>query len=124
MAGFKEFEDIKAWQEARVFANELYKHTAQGAFTGDFGLRNQIRHTAISVKSNIAEGFKRETDKEFIRFLYIARASAGEIRSQLYIARDLNYIPNDESSALINQCRKISGIIFKLIKYLTKNRST
>ncbi|KAA3615274.1 MAG: four helix bundle protein [Calditrichaeota bacterium] len=124
MPGFKKFEDIKVWQEARGLTNLIYTITAQDVFRRDYGLTDQIRRAAISVMSNIAEGFERETDKEFIRFLYIARASAGEVRSQLYIAKDLNYIANEEINVLLDQCLKISSMIYNLIQYLKKERST
>ncbi len=85
MAKFNSFEEIIAWQKARALNSELYLITDQGDFSKDYGLRDQIRRASISITSNIAEGFERETTKEFIRFLYIAKASSGEFRSQLYL---------------------------------------
>ncbi len=89
MAKFNSFEEIIAWQKARELNSDLYLITRQGNFATDYGLRDQIRRASISITSNIAEGFERETTKEFIRFLYIAKASSGEFRSQLYLASDL-----------------------------------
>ncbi|MCA9731831.1 four helix bundle protein [candidate division KSB1 bacterium] len=121
MPVFKKFEDIQAWQDARVLANSIYAITQEESFSRDFGLRDQLRRAAISVLSNIAEGFERETTQEFIRFLYIAKASAGEIRAQLYIATDLRYLTNEEAKQMIDICIKISSMIANLIKYL-KNK--
>ena len=92
MAKFNSFEEIVSWQKARELNVEIYKITnSSDLFHKDFGLRDQIRRASISISSNVAEGFERQTTKEFIRFLYIAKASAGEVRSQLYLAFDLKY---------------------------------
>ena len=88
----KSFEELIVWKEARNLANEVYAFCEEGPLSRDFGLRDQIRRAVVSVMSNIAEGFERETTAEFIRFLYIAKGSAGEVRSQLYLARDRQYI--------------------------------
>jgi len=118
MAKFNSFEEIIAWQRARELNLELYLVTGQGNFSKDHGLRDQIRRASISITSNIAEGFERETTKEFIRFLYIAKASSGEFRSQLYLASDLNYISKDEFERLNLKVSEISKLIGGLIKYL------
>lgn len=118
MAKFNSFEEIIAWQKARELNLELYLVTAQGNFSKDHGLRDQIRRASISITSNIAEGFERETTKEFIRFLYIAKASSGEFRSQLYLASDMNYISKDEFERLNLKVSEISKLIGGLIKYL------
>ena len=118
MAKFNSFEEIIAWQKARELNSELYLITGQGNFSKDYGLRDQIRRASISITSNIAEGFERETTKEFIRFLYIAKASSGEFRSQLYLATDLKYISNDEFERLNVKVSEISKLISGLIKYL------
>jgi len=90
MAKLNSFEDIIAWQKARELNTVIYTVTnSNQLFNSDYGLRDQMRRASISITSNIAEGFERETTKEFIRFLYIAKASAGEFRSQLYLAFDL-----------------------------------
>jgi len=118
MAKFNSFEEIIAWQKARELNSELYLITGQGDFSKDYGLRDQIRRASISITSNIAEGFERETTKEFIRFLYIAKASSGEFRSQLYLATDLKYISNDEFERLNLKVSEVSKLISGLIKYL------
>lgn len=119
MAKINSFEEIKAWQKARELNAEIYKLTNKdNSFSKDFGLRDQMRRCSISISSNIAEGFERETSKEFRRFLYIAKASAGEFRSQLYLASDLEYISTEEFSKLNLKINDISKMISGLIKYL------
>src|SRR5215210_7381743 len=88
----KRFEDVEGWKKARLLTRELYSVTMKGEFARDFALRDQIRRAAISVMSNIAEGFEREGNKEFRQFLSLAKGSASEIRSQLYIALDAGYL--------------------------------
>ncbi|MDP2089697.1 MAG: four helix bundle protein [Flavobacteriaceae bacterium] len=120
MAKFNSFEEIIAWQKARELNAEIYSITnINNAFSKDFGLRDQIRRSCISISSNIAEGFERETTKEFIRFLYIAKASAGEFRSQLYLAIDLKYINIDKFEKLSIKINDISKLLSGLIKYLS-----
>ena len=86
------FEDLLAWQKARALTALIYRITGERALARDFGLRNQIRRTAVSVMSNIAEGFERGRPAEFHQFLSIAKASCAELRSQLYVALDAGYI--------------------------------
>jgi four helix bundle protein len=115
MAGITRFEEIDGWRLARELTNMVYALTQQPAFAKDFGLRDQIRRAAVSVMSNIAEGFESRTDSQFINFLGMARASAGEVRSQLYIALDQKYISDEQfknAFGLAEQCaQKISGFI-------------
>ncbi len=85
MATIERFEDIKAWQAARDLVSAVYRVSGRGKFEKDFGLRDQIRRASVSAMSNIAEGFERCSDREFHRFLYIAKGSAGEVRSQLFV---------------------------------------
>jgi four helix bundle protein len=118
MARFNSFEEIIAWQKARELNSEIYRITNKGPFSKDFDLRGQIRRSSISISSNIAEGFERETGKEFIRFLYIAKASAGEFRSQLYLASDLDYLESGEFERLNAKVNEISKLVSGLIKYL------
>lgn len=91
MAKFERFEDILAWQKARVLVSEIYKTSNDGKFARDFGLKDQIRRAAVSIMSNIAEGFARRTNKEFTRFLYISHGSVAEVQSLLYVALDQQY---------------------------------
>ncbi len=118
MSTIKSFEDINAWKESRAFNKEIYNVTNTGDFEKDFDLKRQIRRASVSISSNIAEGFERNTDKEFIHFLYIAKASAGEVRSQLYLALDLGYIEKKEFETLKEQIKNISKMLGGLIKYL------
>jgi len=119
MAKINSFEEIISWQKAREFNTELYSViTNSKSFHNDIGLKNQITRSSISISSNIAEGFERETTKEFLRFLFIAKASAGECRSQLYLAKDLSYISSKEFEILKTKVNNISKLISGLIKYL------
>ncbi|MFT6844946.1 MAG: four helix bundle protein [Flavobacteriales bacterium] len=118
MGSIKSFEDIEAWQKARLFCKDIYVITQEGSFSKDFGLRDQIRRAAVSIVSNIAEGFERLSDKEFARFLTFSKASAGEVRAQLYIAFDLAYINTTVFENLKEQIIVISKMISKLITYL------
>ena len=86
------FEDLLAWQKARLLTKRVYDLTSKGTFARDFGLRDQIRRAAVSVMSNIAEGFERNKLTEFHQFLSIAKASCAEVRSQLYVALDVGYL--------------------------------
>lgn len=119
MATLNSFEEIISWQKARELNAEIYRITNENVlFAKDFGLRDQMRRASVSVSSNIAEGFERETTKEFIRFLYIAKASAGEFRSQLYLALDLGYISQIEFESLSNKINDVSKLLSGFIKYL------
>ena len=90
------FEDLRIWQSAFALSKEIYQITADGAFSRDFGLRDQIRRAAVSVMSNIAEGFERHSNQDFSRFLAIARGSCAEVRSQLYLAYALGYLAPEQ----------------------------
>jgi len=96
MANIKNFEDLKAWQKARELAGYVYALTRKRNFSSDFGLRNQIQEAAGSAMHNIAEGFASGYDPEFVRFLKMARRSAGEVQSELYLALDAGHITQDE----------------------------
>ena len=122
MGKFNSFEEINSWQKARQFNKRVYEITDNQNFKRDFDLVRQIRRASISISSNIAEGFERNTDKEFIHFLYIAKASAGEVRSQLYLASDLNYIEKVEFEELFKNVSDISKLISGFIKYLNDSQ--
>ncbi len=98
--------------------NEIYRVTSKGAFERDFALKDQMRRAGISLISNIAEGYERDGNKEFIQFLSIAKGSAGEVRSQLYVALDLQYIKEDEFLRIKNMTDETGKMIAGLIKYL------
>lgn len=118
MATIKSFEEIEAWQLARSLCSDVHKITLQGSFVKDFELRNQINRSSGSVMDNIAEGFERGGNKEFVHFLSIAKGSCGEVRSQLYRAFDRNYINNFEFDSLKEKCIVVSKKISGLSKYL------
>ena len=118
MATIERFEDIKAWQTARNLVSAIYRVTAQGQFAKDFGLRDQIQRASVSVMANIAEGFERGSDREFHRFLYIAKGSAGEVRSHLFVALDLEYLTTDEFSDLRLKAEEVAKAVSGFITYL------
>ena len=121
MATFHRFEDIESWQKARRLARRIYELTGNGDFARDFGLRDQIRRAAVSIMSNIAEGFERDSRREFARFLDIARASTGEVRSQLYVACDIGYLDECTFETLKEQCEEIARLLSGPIRYLRNN---
>lgn len=112
------FEEIEAWQTARELTRLIYSLTAHGGFARDFGLKDQICRAAVSVMSNIAEGFESQTQQQFIRYLSIAKGSAGELRSQLYVARDLEYISAEQFDNAFRMAEKASRQISRFIAYL------
>ena len=122
MATYNSFEDLPVWQNARELASLVYTTSAEGKLNKDYGLRNQIQKAVVSVSSNIAEGFERGSKREFIKFLYIAKGSCGELRSQLYIAKDLGYLSNSASETLIKSASNASKQIYGFIKYLKTSR--
>ena len=112
------FEELNVYQRARELTNRVYELTRDGAFARDFGLVDQIRRASVSIMSNIAEGFERGTNAEFIQFLFIAKGSCGEVRAQVSIAFDQKYISRADYDDLIDRCRRISGMLGNLINYL------
>lgn len=100
MAGISRFEDLIAWQKSRVLTRMIYETTRQEPFVRDFGLSGQIQKAAVSIMSNIAEGFERGSNGDFLRFLAIAKASCAEVRSQLYVALDIGYISQEKFNEL------------------------
>jgi len=112
------FEDLDVWRKSRELVNEIYLVTKKQRFSKDFGLVDQIRRSAVSVMSNIAEGFERGSNVEFIRFLYIAKASCAETRSHLFIAFDQGYLTEDELENAKSFAKSVSGMIGGFISYL------
>ena len=109
------FKELIVWQKAKDLAVTVYRITREGSFKRDFSLSDQMRRAAISISSNIAEGDQRETDKEAVRFFYIAKGSAAELMSQSIIAFEIGYLDNDSSQMLENSCAEISSMLAKLI---------
>ena len=121
MSAITRFEEIELWKTARQLTNSVYAHTNQAGFNRDFGLRDQIRRASVSVMSNIAEGFESRTDMQFINFLGMARASAGEVRAQLYIALDQKYITDEQFQETFAVAQTCARQIANFIKYLESN---
>jgi len=119
MASFKSFEEIVAWQKARENTKLIYSITKKNGFERDYDLRNQIRDSATSVMGNIAEGFDRDTDKEFVRFLYISRASNSETLSHLYVALDQEYVTPDDFTLMKERNLEVKRLLNGLISYLS-----
>ena len=109
------FEDLEVWQEATSLAVEVYAVSRNGGFSQDFGFRDQVRRAAVSIASNIAEGKERETIPEFIRYLYIAKGSAGELKTQFIIASRIGYIEQDREKNLRQRVEKVSAMLGALI---------
>ena len=118
MATVERFEDLRVWQEARAIVGSVYRLTARFPSEERYGLSSQLRRAAVSAMSNIAEGFERGTNKEFIHFLYISKGSIGEVRSQLYVTLDLGYAEKDECEDLHLSCQVLSRRIYNFIEYL------
>ena len=114
------FEDIQGWQEARKLTKEIYKLTNGFPFKKDQGLCGQIQKAAVSIMANIAEGFDRQSKKEFIKFLYYASGSGSEVQGHLYVALDQEYISEENFQDTYNQDRKTKGLIFSLLLILGK----
>ena len=121
MARIEKFEDIDAWKSAREVTRLIYLISSSGNFSKDFALVNQIRRASISILSSIAEGFERDGDKEFIQFLTIAKGSCGEVRAQLYVALDQQYIDKEQYLLVHNKLIETSKMISGLIKYLQQS---
>lgn len=118
MAKIKKFEDIESWKRARSLAKDIYEVTATGKFARDFGLKDQIRRASVSILSNIAEGFERGGDKEFLQFLALAKGSSGEARAQLYVALDQEYISAAQFETLTRAATEVSQLISGFMKHL------
>ncbi len=117
----KRFEDMIAWQKARKLAAEIYAVTRRGQFAKDFSLVDQIRRAAVSIVSNLAEGFDRGNNKEFLTFLGFAKGSSSEVRSQLYVALDIGYIDSQEFARLNILADEVSKLLNGLITSLRKS---
>jgi four helix bundle protein len=117
----KSFEETELWQDAMGLCTNVYKITNKSGLDKDFGLKDQIRRSAVSVPSNISEGFERGSNKQLIYFLYIAKGSCGELRTQIQIAYNLEYVNHLEFTELTAKTNSISKQIAGFIKYLEQN---
>jgi len=121
MARIERFEDIGAWKLACDLTRIIYRVSSTGHFSHDFGLKDQIRRASVSILSNIAEGFERGGDKEFLQFLAMAKGSCGEVRAQLYVALDQSYINDEQFTDISDKAVEVSQMISGLIKYLRQS---
>ena len=116
------FEDLIAWQKARILTKEIYEITRTGEFAKDFGLSGQIQKASVSIMSNIAEGFERGGRGEFHQFLSIAKGSAAEVRSQLYVALDIGYLSKRDFQIIMKKAEEVGRIIGGLRASVDKQR--
>ena len=121
MGKIEKFEDIESWKVARDVTRMIYEASASGNFSRDFALCNQIRRAAISILSNIAEGFERGGNKEFVQFLAVAKGSCGEVRAQLYVALDQQYIDVKTFGQIHEKLTDVSKLLSGLIRYLRQS---
>jgi len=122
-ARIQRFEDVEAWQKARELSRHVYRVSGAGVFARDHNLVSQIRRAAISTMSNIAEGFERRSDKEFLHFLGVARGSAAEVRSLLYLAHDVGLLADAEFEELCRVTAETTRLISGLMRYLKTAKS-
>lgn len=111
------FRDLKIWQESKGLAVLIFKITSSDTFKYDFSLKEQIRKSAVPIASNIAEGYEKNSKKDFIRYLLIAKGSLSELQTQIEIAKEINYLDNETYETVEDLCQKISGMITNFIRY-------
>jgi four helix bundle protein len=121
MSKIQKFEDILAWQKARELTKEIYAHTKAGLFAKDFGSRDQIQRASVSVMGNVAEGFDRGGDKEFIQFLSFSKGSCGEVKSHLYVALDQQYVNPAQFDRLYDSADEIGRLLAGFMTYLNQS---
>src|SRR5258706_3281970 len=122
MSKIERFEDIIAWQKARILTKEIYASTKIGQFAKDFGLKGQIQRASVSSMANIAEGFERGGDNEFIQYLSTAKGSSGEVKSHLYVALDQDYVSSKSFDQLYAKSDEVSRLIGGFMTYLTASQ--
>lgn len=115
------FQELKVWQRSKELAVFLYKTTGQGAFSKDWGLRDQIRRAVVSIPSNIAEGDELSTDRQSIKFFYIAKGSSAELLTQIIIAYEIGYLKDQNFEHAKNECKAISRMLSRLIQARSKD---
>ena len=123
MATIEKFEDLEVWKHGMLLCSIIYDFTSNSKFANDYALKDQIRKSAISIPSNISEGFERESKNQFIYFLMIAKGSCGELRTQLKIAKSLNYLNENEYEKALESCLSVSKQLKGFIKYLKEHKS-
>lgn len=123
MSRYQSFRDLQVWQAAKELAVSVYRITAGDAIARDFGLKDQMQRAGVSIASNIAEGYERNSDKEFVRFLLIAKGSLSELRTQVDIALEVNYITREIYHEIEKKCDSLAAMLTKLISYrMNKNK--
>ena len=122
MATIEKFEEIEVWKVSMELSSDIYRLTNSELFSKDFGLKDQIRRSAVSIPSNISEGYERDSKNQFVYFLVIAKGSCGELRTQLKIARMLNYINEEEYITINDKCRSVSKQLAGFINYLKNHK--
>jgi four helix bundle protein len=110
------FQKLRVWQIAKEIAVKIYRLTREKEFSKDFGLKDQIQRSAVSIASNIAEGDELGTDKQSIKHFYISKGSVAELTTQIIIANEIGYIEDKTKNALVDECDKISSMLTKLIR--------
>ena len=113
---YQSFKELRVWQEAKALAVDVYRATSSGKISRDFGLKDQMQRSAISIASNISEGYERHSDAEFLRFLYIAKGSLSELVTQMEIAREVGLIEGVPDLPIEARCEKLGAMLTKLIQ--------
>ncbi len=121
MSNIQKFEDILAWQKARELTRAIYAYAKAGLFAKDFGLRDQIQRAAVSIMGNVAEGFDRGGDKEFMQFLSISKGSCGEVKSRLCVALDQQYVNPAQFHQLYNSADEVGRLLAGFMAYLKQS---
>jgi four helix bundle protein len=119
----KRYEDMDVWKDSMSVCETIYDISGKSTLSEDYGLKDQIRRSALSIPSNIAEGFERDSDKEFVRYLKIAKGSAGELRTQLILTKRIGHLTNDVAEKLLKEIENISKQIYGLIQYIKNQES-
>jgi four helix bundle protein len=113
---YQDFKELRVWQEGKQLAIEVYKITGNARFSKDYGLRDQVQRAAVSIASNIAEGYERNSHKDFVRYLLIAKGSLSELQTQMEIALEIGHIDENVFEQIEGRCKKITGMLINLIK--------
>ena len=117
------FEDLRVWQKGIELTKRIYIITSKGELSRDFGLKDQLRRAAVSVPTNVAEGFERRSRKEYVNFLNIAKGSAGEVRSLLRVAIEVGYLEQNTYEQLYNQAKELSRMLASQIRAINQSIS-
>ena len=112
---YQSFRELRVWQEAKALAVEIYRLTAKGSLSRDYGLKDQMQRAAVSIASNISEGYERNSNPDFKRFLYIAKGSLSELITQLELAKEIGFVSAEDFAPIQARCRKIGAMLTKLI---------